>query len=420
MYASDSVAQAASATVGVQEAADVERERRRLGRLAVTVQRLSVEPDGGRHPVDQVPVLAGALLEHLGVRSGVHAEPVGDRGGPVDRVGVVSAEHDRWSARLVRQRADDEAVTPVVATVDVDGRSGPRLPADLDQLDRAPDPLAAMPTEALELDVAVAEAESDCESSAGQGVEEGGVFGEADRIVQRCEGEPEPDRDPRGRLHHRARVRRDRADEPCLVEVMLADPHAVEPDRPRRGPPDRSTRATSRRGRGPVPSCHSPENTPTSNLHHRHIVDARRACRTNDRSLRSGAMAAFEPAVYADRRRVLGERMVEHGVDLLFCPPSGDLEYLTGARRRFPTFGNISYTHGWVCGAFFRPGQDPVFVLPRMVAEFDMPTGVPGRLRRRQRDRRRRRALRPGRRRASARSARWRSSSAPGPRRCSP
>ena len=89
-------------------------------------------------------------------------------------------------------------------------------------------------------------------------------------------------------------------------------------------------------------------------------------------------MAAFEPAVYADRRRVLGERMVEHGVDLLFCPPSGDLEYLTGARRRFPTFGNISYTHGWVCGAFFRPGQDPVFVLPRMVAEFDMPTGVPG------------------------------------------
>src|SRR5687767_6553175 len=89
-------------------------------------------------------------------------------------------------------------------------------------------------------------------------------------------------------------------------------------------------------------------------------------------------MAAFEPVVYADRRRVLGERMTEQGVDLLFCPPSGDLEYLTGARRRFPTFGNISYTHGWVCGAFFRPGHDPVFVLPRMVAEFDMPTGVPG------------------------------------------
>ena len=89
-------------------------------------------------------------------------------------------------------------------------------------------------------------------------------------------------------------------------------------------------------------------------------------------------MPAFEPTVYAERRRVLGERMREQGVDVLFCPPSGDLEYLTGARRRIPTFGNISYTHGWVCGAFFRPEQDPVFVLPRMVAEFDMPEGVPG------------------------------------------
>jgi Xaa-Pro aminopeptidase len=89
-------------------------------------------------------------------------------------------------------------------------------------------------------------------------------------------------------------------------------------------------------------------------------------------------MAAFEPTVYAERRALLAERMRQQGVDALFCPPSGDLEYLTGARRRFPTFGNISYTHGWVCGAFFRPGHDPVFVLPRMVAEFDMPTGVPG------------------------------------------
>jgi Xaa-Pro aminopeptidase len=89
-------------------------------------------------------------------------------------------------------------------------------------------------------------------------------------------------------------------------------------------------------------------------------------------------MSAFEATVYAERRETLGERMREQGVDALFCPPSGDLEYLTGARRRFPTFGNISYTHGWVCGAFLRPGQDPVFVLPRMVAEFDMPQGVPG------------------------------------------
>jgi Xaa-Pro aminopeptidase len=81
---------------------------------------------------------------------------------------------------------------------------------------------------------------------------------------------------------------------------------------------------------------------------------------------------------FAGRRQRLAERMTEQDVDLLFVPPSGDLEYLTGLERRVPSFGNISYTHGWVGGAFLRPGRDPVFVLPRMTAEFDLPGGVPG------------------------------------------
>lgn len=81
---------------------------------------------------------------------------------------------------------------------------------------------------------------------------------------------------------------------------------------------------------------------------------------------------------FAGRRRALAGRMTADGVDLLFVPPSADLEYLTGLERRVPTFGNISYTHGWVGGAFFAPGRDPVFVLPRMTAEFDLPGGIPG------------------------------------------
>lgn len=89
-------------------------------------------------------------------------------------------------------------------------------------------------------------------------------------------------------------------------------------------------------------------------------------------------MGPFSAEVYAERRRAVGEGMREAGVDLMFVPPSADLEYLTGARRRIPTFGNISYTHGWVCGAFIRPDHEPLLVLPRMVAEFDMPEGVPG------------------------------------------
>jgi Xaa-Pro aminopeptidase len=75
---------------------------------------------------------------------------------------------------------------------------------------------------------------------------------------------------------------------------------------------------------------------------------------------------------YAERRRRLAERMGTQGLDVLFLAPSADLEYLTGVERQIPNFGEASYAHGWVTGAFFRPGADPVFVLPRMFAAFDL------------------------------------------------
>ena len=62
--------------------------------------------------------------------------------------------------------------------------------------------------------------------------------------------------------------------------------------------------------------------------------------------------------------------MQADGVDLLFLAPSADLEYLTGVERQIPSFGQSSYAHGWVAGAFFRPDAEPVFVLPRMVVAF--------------------------------------------------
>ncbi len=64
--------------------------------------------------------------------------------------------------------------------------------------------------------------------------------------------------------------------------------------------------------------------------------------------------------------------MLAEGVDALFLGPSADLEYLTGVERQLPSFGEVSYAHGWVIGAFFRPGADPVFVVPRMFATFDL------------------------------------------------
>src|SRR5260370_15467266 len=68
--------------------------------------------------------------------------------------------------------------------------------------------------------------------------------------------------------------------------------------------------------------------------------------------------------------------MAQGGIDLLFLPISGDLEYLTGIPRREPSFGNVSYRHGWVAGAFLRPGKDPVVVLPRMITEFELSGSV--------------------------------------------
>ena len=81
---------------------------------------------------------------------------------------------------------------------------------------------------------------------------------------------------------------------------------------------------------------------------------------------------------YAERRGRLTDRMRAEGVDVLFLGLSADLEYLSGVERGIPFFGQSSYAHGWVAGGFFRPDTDPVFVLPRMVAAFDLPVPPEG------------------------------------------
>ena len=80
---------------------------------------------------------------------------------------------------------------------------------------------------------------------------------------------------------------------------------------------------------------------------------------------------------YAARRERLAVLLDEQGVDALFLPPSADLEYLTGIERDLPTFGNISYAHGWVAGAFLAPGRTPVYVLPRMFVRFHLDGAAP-------------------------------------------
>ena len=73
-------------------------------------------------------------------------------------------------------------------------------------------------------------------------------------------------------------------------------------------------------------------------------------------------LAAEWPA----RRERLDGQLESEGIDAIFLPPSADLEYLTGLERDLPSFGEIIYAHNWVTGAFFVPGQAPLFVLPRV------------------------------------------------------
>ena len=81
---------------------------------------------------------------------------------------------------------------------------------------------------------------------------------------------------------------------------------------------------------------------------------------------------AISSQEYAARRERLAATLDERGLDALFLPPSSDLEYLTGLERDLPSFGNLSYAHGWVAGAFLAPGREPLFVLPRMVVDFHL------------------------------------------------
>lgn len=88
-------------------------------------------------------------------------------------------------------------------------------------------------------------------------------------------------------------------------------------------------------------------------------------------------MSALPAAEYTARQLQLGEALERAGIDALFVPSSSDLEYLTGLARDVPSFGQTQYAHGWVAGAFFVPGREPLFVLPRMVVFYHLDDDPP-------------------------------------------
>jgi Xaa-Pro aminopeptidase len=81
---------------------------------------------------------------------------------------------------------------------------------------------------------------------------------------------------------------------------------------------------------------------------------------------------------YAARQARFDDALREAEIDLFFCPPSADLEYLTGLRRRVASFGNYEQAHQWTTGTFFRPGRDPVYVVLKSAAAFRVTDGTLG------------------------------------------
>jgi Xaa-Pro dipeptidase len=64
--------------------------------------------------------------------------------------------------------------------------------------------------------------------------------------------------------------------------------------------------------------------------------------------------------------------MARLDVEAMFLSPAANLEYLTGERRRRPTFAKLLWTNGWVMGAWIPRTGDPFFTAPRMAADYEL------------------------------------------------
>jgi Xaa-Pro aminopeptidase len=66
------------------------------------------------------------------------------------------------------------------------------------------------------------------------------------------------------------------------------------------------------------------------------------------------------------------ERMATLGIEAMFLSPGANLEYLTGERRRQPTFAKLLWTNGWVMGAWIPKTGAPFITAPRMAADYEL------------------------------------------------
>jgi len=104
----------------------------------------------------------------------------------------------------------------------------PRLPADLDRVERAAAALGKRDVQALELLPAPSQAEAEDEPAPGDEIDGGGVLREANRVEERGEQQPGADLDPLGARGDGGREREQRRHVAVVDEVVLARPDRVE------------------------------------------------------------------------------------------------------------------------------------------------------------------------------------------------
>jgi Xaa-Pro aminopeptidase len=80
--------------------------------------------------------------------------------------------------------------------------------------------------------------------------------------------------------------------------------------------------------------------------------------------------AAFPAQTYRERLNRLYSRLATRGIHALYLPPSGDLEYLTGFRRRRAANTDIVQPGDWLYGAILIPWRGVFLVSPYMVSQY--------------------------------------------------
>src|SRR4029077_6206185 len=183
--------------------------------LAARLQRLDIDAN----------LLAAADACERHIELGAAPNRLGSARTP-EQLGMRLAHRPRKNSRVAELE---------ILSVEAEALAGPRAFQDLHRLERPAEPLFARHPEALELLGAVAKPDSEPQPAMRKHIDEGGIFGELQRMVKRREQNVGADSDARRARRYRCRRRHHRGQVAIVGEMMLSQPDRIEAERLRRG-----------------------------------------------------------------------------------------------------------------------------------------------------------------------------------------